>query len=98
MSTATQKPLRHLAVDDGPNLERLRDAAKYQNDRSVRIPITFQVNGDEKLISVRITSAEPISGAGQPTVVTGYLLSDRSLFTGHYDALTRSGYLNVTPR
>jgi len=96
MSTALKT--RHLAIDDGPNLERLTDAAKYLNDRSVRIPIHFQVNGDEKLVCVRVTSVEPTSGSGQPTIVAGYMLTDRSLFTGHYDALTRSGYLDVTVR
>jgi len=89
---------RHVVIDNGPSLERLQDAAKYHDDRTVRLPVVFQVGGDEKVISARITSVEVKPGSGVPTIIAGNLMTDKSLFTGRYDAHTRSGFLDITPR
>lgn len=96
MTVDTLPRTKHYVLVDGPTKNRIKEATRRSHDpATLQPPLKFTTGDDIALLSLYITDMRPSSGSGTPLAIQGYLASGES-FTGHYDASTRSGYIDVT--
>ena len=91
-------PQGHYAIVGGPSFERIWDAVRYSRDQlGARIPVKFTTGDGSNLLCLKVDSAtrvEGTSGTGLPMVIAGRL-DNGAVFSGYYDAHTRSGFIDI---